>query len=63
MKSDPNIGMAWEEKALEALRDVPSFVLDMVIEMTESIVKDEGADTVSFDRFQTLLKRYMPDKN
>ncbi len=63
VKSSPNVGMVWEEKALEALQNVPSFVVDMVVDMTESIVKEEGADIVRFDRFQALLKSYMPENN
>jgi len=52
--------LAWEEKALQALQEIPSFVRVMVVEMTEDIVQKEGADKVTHDRFIKLVKEYAP---
>lgn len=53
--------LEWEEGALKALQAVPSFVREMVVEMTEDVVQKEGADKVTHDRFMRLVKEYAPD--
>ncbi len=52
----------WEEGALKALDFVPKFVLPMVVEMAEKIVKDEGSKTMTAERFNRLIEEYTPEK-
>lgn len=54
-------GMPWDEKALKALSNIPSAIREMVVEMSEDIVKKEGADRVTYDRYMKLVKEYAPD--
>jgi hypothetical protein len=52
--------MDWDPGALKELAAVPHFVLGMVIEMTEQIVKEEGANAVTTERFKKLIEEYAP---
>ena len=54
--------MPWDPKALQAVNEIPSFVQSMVIEMTEDIVKKEGKERMTYDRFMELMKEYAPDE-
>lgn len=52
--------LAWEEEALQALNEIPSYVRAMVAEMTEDIVQKEGLNKVTYERFFNLMKEYAP---
>jgi len=52
--------LAWEEGALQALNEIPSYVRTMVVEMTEDIVQKEGLNEVTCERFLNLMKEYAP---
>ena len=52
--------MDWEPGALKELEAVPHFVLGMVIEMTEQIIKEEGSSVVTTERFKKLIEEYAP---
>lgn len=55
-------GMPWEDGALQALGAIPSGVQEMVVEMTEDIVRKEGADKVTHERYMKLVQEYAPDE-
>lgn len=40
--------------------DVPSAIREMVVEMSEDIVKKEGADRVTYERYMKLVEEYAP---
>ena len=52
--------MPWEDKALTALMDIPSAIREMVVEMAEDIVKKEGVERVSYERYMKLVEEYAP---
>jgi flavin reductase (DIM6/NTAB) family NADH-FMN oxidoreductase RutF len=52
--------MPWDEEALKALRDIPSAIRAMVVEMSEDIIKKEGADRVTYERYMKLVEEYAP---
>ena len=54
-------GMPWDEKALKALRQIPSAIREMVVEMSEDIVKEEGEDRVTYERYMKLVEEYAPE--
>ena len=52
--------LSWDEEALKALMDIPSAIREMVVEMAEDIVKKEGAERVSYERYMKLVEEYAP---
>ena len=50
----------WDEKALEGIRQIPSAIQDMVVEMTEDVVRKEGADKITYERYMKLVEEYAP---
>lgn len=52
--------LPWDEKALEALNEIPHYVQTMVAEMAEDIVQKEGADRMTYERFLQMMKEYAP---
>jgi flavin reductase (DIM6/NTAB) family NADH-FMN oxidoreductase RutF len=50
----------WDKKALKALMDVPSAIREMVVEMSEDIIKKEGAERVTYERYMKLVEEYAP---
>ena len=54
-------GMPWDEKALKALQQIPSAIREMIVEMAEDIVKKEGADRVTYERYMKLVEEYAPE--
>ena len=53
-------GMPWDAKALQSLKQVPAAIRSMVVEMSEDIVKNEGADKVTYERYMKLVAEYAP---
>jgi flavin reductase (DIM6/NTAB) family NADH-FMN oxidoreductase RutF len=53
-------GMPWDEEALKALMDVPSAIREMVVEMSEDIVKQEGSDRMTYERYMKIIEEYAP---
>ena len=53
-------GIPWDEEALKALMDIPSAIREMVVEMAEDVVKKEGAERVSYERYMKLVEEYAP---
>ena len=53
-------GMQWDEEALKALLDVPSAIREMVVEMAEDIVKNEGGDRMTYERYMKIVDEYAP---
>jgi len=54
------IKLHWEDDALQMLTEIPSFVQQMVAEMVEDLVKKEGNDIVTHERFVQLMQEYAP---
>ena len=52
--------MPWDEKALKALMDVPQAIREMVVEMSEDIIRGEGAEGVTYERYMKLVEEYAP---
>jgi hypothetical protein len=52
--------MPWDEEALKALLDVPSAIREMVVEMSEDIVKQEGSDRMTYERYMKIVEEYAP---
>ena len=52
--------MPWDKKALQSLKQVPSAIRSMVVEMSEDIVKKEGADKMTYERYMKLIEEYAP---
>ena len=52
--------LEWEEKALKALNQIPSYVRTMVVEMVEDLVQKEGFKRVTYENFSSLMKQYAP---
>jgi flavin reductase (DIM6/NTAB) family NADH-FMN oxidoreductase RutF len=53
-------GMPWDEKALAGLMRIPPDIRDMVVEMSEDIIRQEGADRVTLERYLKLIEEYAP---
>jgi len=51
----------WEKEALKALQAVPSAIREMIVEMAEDIVKNEGAYTVTHERYMKSVEEYAPN--
>jgi hypothetical protein len=60
--SGPQIktGMPWDEKALAGLIQIPPDIREMVVEMSEDIIRQEGADRVTLERYLKLIEEYAP---
>ena len=52
--------MEWDDKALEAINEIPSYVRTMVVEMVEDLVQKEGFKRVTHENFLSLMKQYAP---
>ena len=52
--------MPWEDNALKELMNIPSAIRAMVVEMTEDIVKKEGAEIITYERYMKLVEEYAP---
>jgi hypothetical protein len=50
----------WEDGAVEQLQEVPLEVRAMVAEMAEGIVRNEGAERMTSERFQKMIDEYTP---
>ncbi len=50
----------WDEEALKELLNVPSAIREMVVEMSEDIVKNEGNDRVTYERYMKIVEEYAP---
>ena len=53
-------GIPWDEEALKALLDVPSAIREMVVEMSEDIVTQEGSDRMTYKRYMKIVEEYAP---
>ncbi len=53
-------GMPWDEEALKALQKIPAEVRPMIVEMAEDIIKGEGAERVTGERYMRLVEEYAP---
>jgi hypothetical protein len=53
-------GIPWDEKALKALLDVPSAIREMVVEMSEDIVKQEGIEKMTYERYMKIVEEFAP---
>jgi ABC-type microcin C transport system permease subunit YejB len=60
MQGEIKTGMPWDKKALQSLKQVPSAIRSMVVEMSEDIVKKEGADKMTYERYMKLIEEYAP---
>ncbi|NOQ86037.1 MAG: hypothetical protein GQ554_04045 [Deltaproteobacteria bacterium] len=60
MQGEIKTGMPWDKKALQSLKQVPSAIRSMVVEMSEDIVKEEGADKMTYERYMKLIEEYAP---
>ena len=52
--------MEWDDKALEAVNEIPSVVRTMVVEMVEDLIQKDGFKRVTFEKFLSLMKQYAP---
>jgi len=59
-KGEIKTRMPWDDEALKALMDIPSAIREMVVEMSEDIVKKEGAERVTYERYMKLVEEYAP---
>jgi nucleotide-binding universal stress UspA family protein len=53
----PQSVMPWTDEALERLARVPKFERDMVREMVESLARDQGHPTISYEIADEMLKK------
>jgi flavin reductase (DIM6/NTAB) family NADH-FMN oxidoreductase RutF len=53
-------GIPWDEKAIKALLDVPSAIREMVVEMSEDLVKQEGGEKMTYERYMKIVEEYAP---
>jgi hypothetical protein len=53
----PPAEMTWTDEALERLGRVPKFERDMVREMVESLARERGHSTITFEVADTMLKQ------
>jgi flavin reductase (DIM6/NTAB) family NADH-FMN oxidoreductase RutF len=59
-KGEIKTRMPWDDEALKALMDIPSAIREMVVEMSEDIVRKEGAERVTYERYMKLVEEYAP---
>ena len=52
--------LEWDDKALQAMNEIPSYVRTMVVEMVEDLVQKEGFKRVTHENFLSLMKQYAP---
>ena len=52
--------LEWDDKALQAINKMPSFVRTMVVEMVEDILQKDGFKRVAYENFLSLMKQYAP---
>ena len=52
--------LEWDDKALEATNEIPSYVRTMVVEMVEDLIQKEGFKRVTYENFLSLMKQYAP---
>ncbi len=60
VQEEINTGMPWDEKALASLLHVPKDIRTMIVEMSEDIVRREGADRMTYERYMKLMEEYAP---
>jgi nucleotide-binding universal stress UspA family protein len=53
----PQAAIPWTDEALERLERVPKFERDMVREMVESLARDQGHSTITYDIADEMLKK------
>jgi flavin reductase (DIM6/NTAB) family NADH-FMN oxidoreductase RutF len=52
--------LEWDDKALQAINEIPSSAKTMVVEMVEDLVQREGFKRVNYEIFSSLMKQYAP---
>ena len=52
--------LEWEDKALQAINEIPSSARTMVVEMVEDLVQKDGFKRVTYENFLSLMKQYAP---
>jgi flavin reductase (DIM6/NTAB) family NADH-FMN oxidoreductase RutF len=52
--------LEWDDKALQAINEIPSSARTMVVEMVEDLVQKEGFKRVNYENFLNLMKQYAP---
>ena len=54
--------LEWDDKALEAVNEIPSYVRTMVVEMVEDLIQKDGFKRVAYENFLSLMKQYAPER-
>ena len=52
--------LEWDDKALQAINEIPSSARTMVVEMVEDLVQKDGFKRVTYENFLSLMKQYAP---
>jgi flavin reductase (DIM6/NTAB) family NADH-FMN oxidoreductase RutF len=52
--------MDWDPKAFKELQDIPAAIRQMVVEMSEDLISEEGADKVTYERYMKLVEEFAP---